>query len=318
MAQARPGGFAFTSRSASYNGAGNSHSFFLLDIYRRDEEPVIPKIPRQSGVCGHGIWCFSALCGVQPDYVNFLFAPSCYNCQKKRAEMNRSKPIAASLIITLSLLAVQYAAAEGAAPSVLVSNINSSESMLDLPRAELQMSDEDEISRLLGLFSEARVVGTTEEADVLAKQIVEASIRSYGRDSKGTARALTNLANLQVSNDQNAAAIQNLSTAIDIIERVENNLSLDLISPLSALVAAEQQAGNIDLAQSAWNRAVHVSHVNLGPHNYQQIETLYSLARLLARAGENKAANRMRRRISYLQTRETVAPRGDMLPGLEK
>jgi tetratricopeptide (TPR) repeat protein len=227
--------------------------------------------------------------------------------------MHRLKAFGVSLIFSLPLPAIQHAvAAEGAGVPALPTIVNSSESLVEFHTLAADAQGADEVSRLFGLYMDARVTGTADEADVLAKQIVEVSIRSYGRDSKGTARALTNLANLQITKEENAAAIQNLSAAIDIIERIENNLSLDLVSPLSALGSAQVQAGNADLAQIAWKRAVHISHVNLGPHNYQQIETLYSLSQLLARAGESKAANKVRKQIAYLRSRE-VAPQDDML-----
>jgi len=230
--------------------------------------------------------------------------------------MKRPGPIAAILIFPFTFLVTQHAiAAEGAGAPVLASIVRNGDSLLDFPDVESDPGDDDQVMRLFDLYMDARIAGTTQEADVLAKQIVEVSIRSYGRDSKGTARALTNLASLQVSNDENTAAIQNLSAAIDIIESVENNLSLDLISPLTAMGSAQQQAGNAELAQLSWNRAVHISHVNLGPHNYQQIETLYSLSRLLIEAGENKAANKMRRRIAYLQSRDPAQSDLDTLPG---
>ena len=155
-----------------------------------------------------------------------------------------------------------------------------------------------------------------EEADSLAKQIVEVSIRSYGRDSTGTAKALTNLATLQTENDEFVAAIQNLSAAIDIVEQTDNRLSNELINPLNAMGDAQMQAGNTDLAREAWDRAVHISHVNLGPHNYEQVETLHALARMFSNAGMSKEARKTYKRISYLQSREFEPREDGMLPKL--
>ena len=53
-----------------------------------------------------------------------------------------------------------------------------------------------EIQRLFAMYDDARAAGLLEEADVIGKQIVETSIRNYGRESKNTADALTNPANL--------------------------------------------------------------------------------------------------------------------------
>lgn len=179
-------------------------------------------------------------------------------------------------------------------------------------------SREEELRRLFDLYMDARVAGTLEEADILAKQIVQVSILSYGRDSKGTARALVNLAGLQVTHEENTAAIQNLTAAIDIVERVENNLSLDLVNPLNAMGAAQLQAGNVDLAKEAWFRAVHISHVNLGPHNYQQIETLQAIGQIYESAGKSKMAKKIHRRIKYLQSREVPAAADAFLPVVSK
>ncbi len=165
---------------------------------------------------------------------------------------------------------------------------------------------ENEIYRLLELYEDARTAGMLDEADMLAKQVVELSIKSYGRDSRGTARALTNLATLQSENAEYIAAIQNLSAAIDIVERVENGLSMSLLYPLNEMGRLQLQAGQTDLAQKTWTRAIHISHVNLGPHNFEQVETLQAIEGLLVANGKNRKARKLRRRISELLSREPV------------
>lgn len=166
-------------------------------------------------------------------------------------------------------------------------------------------SKEDEVRRLLDLYIDARSAGMMEEADSLAKQIVVVSIGKFGRDSVDTADALTNLADFQAKYGDPIAAIQNFEAAIEIVERVENDLSMQLVDPLNALGVLQYRAGNTELAQAVWQRAVHIGHVNLGPHNNQQIETLYSIERSLIEAGKGKEARRMRRRILYLEFRDT-------------
>lgn len=174
----------------------------------------------------------------------------------------------------------------------------------------------DDIDRLFNLYRTARSTGMKEEADTLAKRIVNVSIESYGLDSKTTAIALTNLAIVQTSNDDNASAILNYSSAINIVERVDNRLSPDLIVPLKGLGTAQMQAGNADHARDALLRALHISHVNFGPHNYDQIETLYSIARLFARAGMSDEANKIRKRIYYLHSRNTDSRGKASLPSI--
>lgn len=165
---------------------------------------------------------------------------------------------------------------------------------------ELPASD---IDRLFLLYKDARAEGSFDEADTLAKRIVDASIASNGIDSKVTAIALTNLGMLQLSLDESISAAQNFTVAIDVFERIDNRLSSDLITPLRGLGRAQQQAGHPDRAIDAWKRAVHIGHVNFGPHNYDQVETLYSIAKLLYDAGATDEASKIYKRISYLHTR---------------
>ena len=63
-------------------------------------------------------------------------------------------------------------------------------SILDRP----QETDAARLRRLFTLFTDAIAERQFEEADTLAKQIVEQAIRSYGLDSSESAKALTNLA----------------------------------------------------------------------------------------------------------------------------
>lgn len=227
--------------------------------------------------------------------------------------MSRTQKASRSLAWIFAVLPVHLAVADDAQMQVPLATVNQHpDTRVFEPDPGIENSDEDEVRRLFDLYIDARVAGTAEEADVLAKQIVQVSITSFGRDSKGTAKALVNLASLQVTHEENTAAIQNLTAAIDIVERVENNLSLDLIGPLNAMGAAQFQAGNEDLAKEAWFRAVHISHVNLGPHNYQQIETLQAIGQVYEADGKNKKAKKIRRRIKYLQSRE-VPPAADVL-----
>jgi len=56
----------------------------------------------------------------------------------------------------------------------------------------------------------------------------------------------------------------------------------------------------------------------MGPHNYQQIETLHAIGQLLLNDGKSKAAKKIRRRIYYLETREARLSPSRPLPGLEQ
>jgi tetratricopeptide (TPR) repeat protein len=177
-------------------------------------------------------------------------------------------------------------------------------------------SAEQEIARLFDQYKDALSNQTWDEADTLAKLIVDKSIRTFGRESKTTAVSLTNLAILQVKNADPVSAVQNFTAAIDIVEQVDNRLSSDLIIPLKEMGTAQLEAGNADRAVAAWNRAVHVSHVNFGPHNMEQVEPLYELSRMYFKAGMNKEAYKVRKRIYYLQMREADAWKREKSPSL--
>lgn len=221
--------------------------------------------------------------------------------------MPRSPSITTKLFPLLFVIAAQQAMSAETGDSPIP--VNDRDASFSTTAAILTASDpvvENEIYRLLELYEDARTAGMLEEADVLAKQVVELSIKSYGRDSQGTARALTNLATLQSENAEYVAAIQNLSAAIDIVERVEDSLSMNLLYPLNEMGRLQFRAGQTDLAQKTWTRAIHISHVNLGPHNFEQVETLQAIEGLLVANGKNRKARKLRRRISELLSREPV------------
>lgn len=212
-------------------------------------------------------------------------------------------------VISLTLLsfvcfATCVVAAEDTS-SVLPSTIGGSKySASSVLTGDFRESLENELDQLVILYIDAQSAGMIDEADTLAKRIVVVSIQNFGRDSKDTAAALINLADFQAKYGDPITAIQNFEAAIDIVERVENGLSMDLVNPLNALGNMQFRSGNSELAKTIWQRAIHISHVNLGPHNNQQIETLYSMEKLLFDAGKDKQARRMRRRIRYLEMRD--------------
>ena len=219
--------------------------------------------------------------------------------------MARLQKAATSLaFIALAATPQTVSAADDGEPPVMHVVSLPTSSILVEQDLEISHSESDEIRRLFNLYIDARSFGNQDEADSLAKRIVATSINSFGRESRDTAMALTNLGDLQTANSDYELAIKNYAAAIEIVEGIENNLSMDLISPLRGLGSAQLMSGNTDYARTAWNRAVHISHVNLGPHNFRQVETLYSIAALYADAGKIKDARKVRRRIQYLHKRD--------------
>jgi tetratricopeptide (TPR) repeat protein len=175
---------------------------------------------------------------------------------------------------------------------------------------------DDRLRRLFTLYKDAVAQGSFAEADTLAKRIVEISISENGRDSEESARALTNLAIAQHGMADFESAQINFKTSIEIIERIKDRLDASLINPLKGLGASQLAAGRADLATPTFQRAVHVSHVNNGPHNLMQVELLDSLAETYLAAGDAEDALNMQERIFNLQARNLDADSEDMLPAL--
>lgn len=174
----------------------------------------------------------------------------------------------------------------------------------------------EEIRRLFELYKESLENSQFLEADTLAKQIVELSIRVNGLDSFDSAKAISNLAIVQHRNRDYDSALRNFEASIDIIERIDNRLSRELINPLQGLAATHASMGRPDLASRTYQRAVHVSHVNDGPHNKDQVETLGSMAELYLSLGEYEDASDVQESIFSIQSRNIDPDSIDILPAL--
>ena len=174
-----------------------------------------------------------------------------------------------------------------------------------------------EINRLSTIYLDAIADEMFDEADQIAKQMIEESIQTYGIDSHESASAMINLGMAQHGQEDFESAITNYETAIDIIERIENHLDKTLINPLKGLAEAQLSINRADLAENSYNRAIHISHVNDGPHNLQQLENLQSLADVYASSNEPKRAADVEKRIYYLQSRNIDPDSLEMIPALE-
>ena len=175
---------------------------------------------------------------------------------------------------------------------------------------------EEKLQRLFFAYREAVTDRMYTEADTLAKEIVELSISVNGFNSRKSATALTNLAVAQHGMEDYASAILNYTAAIGIVERLEDMLASDLINPLRGLGAAYFATGRPDLAKNSFDRAIHISHVNEGPHNLDQIEILLSLAETSLATGDTKDAINIQKRIFYLQARNIEKDSVDIIPAL--
>ena len=179
-------------------------------------------------------------------------------------------------------------------------------------------TDMDEIRRLFALYKESVTTQNYLEADTLAKRIIELSIKVFGIDSSESAKALTNLAIAQHGNKEYEAAERNYLASIDIIERTSDRLNAALINPLKGLGATQLAIGRPDMARQTLQRAVHVSHVNEGPHNLDQVEVLESMAEIYLAIGEQKQALDIQEKMYSIQARKLEPFSLDILPALEK
>ena len=178
--------------------------------------------------------------------------------------------------------------------------------------------DADELARLFELYREALANKDYLEADTLAKRVVELSIRLNGLDSHDSAKAITNLGIAQHNNKDFESAMRNFMASIDIIERIDDNLSPELINPLRGLAASQAAVGRPELARLSFQRAVHVSHVNEGPHNKDQVEILESMAELHISQGAWDEATDIQENIFSIQARKVDPMSMDIIPALRK
>ena len=96
---------------------------------------------------------------------------------------------------------------------------------------EGQAATEEDLLREFGRFQQLLEEKNFDAADIAAKRIVQMSIEIFGPQSAETAKALNNLAIVQHNNKQYEAAIQNFTSAIEIIEVVEGRLNAGLVTP---------------------------------------------------------------------------------------
>ena len=179
-----------------------------------------------------------------------------------------------------------------------------------------QPISENEMLREFARFRQLLEEGNFDEADISAKRVVEMTIKVHGPQSYEAAKALNNLAIVQHNNGQYAAAIQNFTSSIEILENVRDRLNEELVNPLRGLGAAQLGNGRPDLAAASFGRAAHITHVNEGPHNIEQVEILESLAEARVRLGDLERARDTLDRIYALNVRFFEGNAMGLLPSL--
>jgi tetratricopeptide (TPR) repeat protein len=190
------------------------------------------------------------------------------------------------------------------------------EALPAVPDDPLTAATEEQLLEEFARYRRLVQAGTLDEADNAAKRIVEMAIRIYGPGSRETASALNNLGVVQHSTGQYDAAIQNFTSAVEIIEVVEDRLNGALVNPLKGLGASQLASGRPDQARKTFYRAAHITHVNEGPHNLDQIEILESIAETFIRMGNTKEARDALDRIHILNVKHFEEDPMGLLPSL--
>jgi len=116
-----------------------------------------------------------------------------------------------------------------------------------------------------------------EEAAAVALQILRLTQEEYGEDAQQVIDPLIALAETQRNDTKTAAAEQNLSAAIMLIERYAGPLSIDLIEPLTALGEIYNESRLYEEATQAFDRALRLNHINLGFTNFDQFPIMDGL-----------------------------------------
>ena len=232
---------------------------------------------------------------------------------------NITYPSLAVLLVLLSMAAngqEQQSADNLASPLDQTVPVAEEETVAEATDAGEEQITEDEMLGEFARFRQLMEERNFDEADISAKRVVEMTIRFYGPQSHEAAKALNNLAIVQHNNGQYAAAIQNFTSSIEILEVVRDRLNEELVNPLKGLGAAQLGNGRPDLAAASFNRATHITHVNEGPHNIEQVEILESLAEARVRLGDIEGARDSLDRIYALNVRHFEDDVLGLLPSL--
>jgi hypothetical protein len=164
-------------------------------------------------------------------------------------------------------------------------------------------------------FTEAMANNAYSEAEILAKQMVEAA-SSEDSDELARARALQNLAAAQQTIGEHESARQNFLASITAVSAANDNLSPDLVMPLRGLAATYVSSQQPEQAFAEYDRALHISNVNFGPHSLRQMPILQSRLQLMMELGDPGAALDVLERVDMLYTRKFDRHSAEMLPGL--
>lgn len=137
--------------------------------------------------------------------------------------------------------------------------------------------------------------GRFDNAVESGKRLVGMAIEINGVGSLAAGNALTSLALAQREAGDLAAASENFAAAVAAIEASKDRLAKELIEPLRGLGRTHLKASRPDAAAEEYERALHVSQVNDGPQNLDQIVLLNELSEAYFQLGDFKQADALQR-----------------------
>ncbi|MGH8195030.1 MAG: tetratricopeptide repeat protein [Woeseiaceae bacterium] len=156
------------------------------------------------------------------------------------------------------------------------------------------------------------------EAEAAAKQMVDFMNERGDGDDRDMADALSRLAVAQRFSERYDSALQNYEAAIRILESSENRLSDQLVEPLRGIGDTYVASGSPALALPVYQHAVHITHVNEGPHNLDQVDILDSMVNAEMLSGDADAALDLTDRMYALYARAFAGDGEEVLPVLQR
>jgi len=174
----------------------------------------------------------------------------------------------------------------------------------------------DDAARYRARYGESLEGKQYAEAELAAKQLLDHLLAGRSEVPAGAADALSMLARVQRLMAQYDASLQNYQAAIGLIERSDDMLSSRLIEPLQGLAATYGDAGDYGEALRTYERALHISHVNEGPHSVEQVHILSGMVDANLAADEREAALELIDRMRMLYERSYSPYALELLPAL--
>ena len=164
-------------------------------------------------------------------------------------------------------------------------------------------------------YDDALAKGLFGEAEAIAKRMLE-TLLGGGAGQPLVADGLARLAFAQRQQQLYEAAVQNYAAAVDLLRSTGDHLSSNLIPPLRGLGDTYVASGRADMALPVYEQALHIRHVNDGPHTLEQVELLDDIAVALERSGGAEAALVALDRMFSLYARAYAADSEEVLPVL--